>query len=369
VEHRPQLSTVVAVVSNKRERYHSRNNLPGSKKLSMGSSFSSSRKQRRLIRTTLNTKLTTPSLCTGRFQPFLELGDDIVLSIISFVSVGPFENEEEGTVSFLTHVLPCVSLQFREVCRSDLLWMDSLNRFISSDPNGFKDILKIMIKAEFKRPTWSVYYNEENDKNYFMLAAEIQKMEVMKIKERLKLISKIYRSIYKCGNDDSKQNEKTHSERSFMIDYNGDSHRVNNVREMSVQVMYFSVMKEYVKVTFPIFHMRYQHMRIGTSVTITLFEPRYRLLLREIMKGRKRSEYRGKILSVPRPAFIFVCSESMLGSESDAFLVEICRCQMLDGGRANVMITPVEKIKLISFNERNDIGNGLCDGYIKRYRT
>lgn len=42
---------------------------------------------------------------------------------ISFVSVGPFENEEESGVSSLTHVLPFVSLQFKEVCRSDLLWM------------------------------------------------------------------------------------------------------------------------------------------------------------------------------------------------------------------------------------------------------
>lgn len=225
-----------------------------------------------------------------------------------------------------------------------------------------------MIKAEFKRPTWSHYYSEKTDKNYFMLAAEIQKMEFMNIKERLKLISNIYRSIYKYDNEDRKRDDKIDSESPLMIDLNDGSHCVNNVRGESVQVMYFSVMKEYLKVMFPIFHMRYQHMRIGTSLAIILFEPRYRLLLRELMKGRKRSEYRGKILSEPRPTFIFVCSQR-IGSESDAFLVEVFRCRMLDGGRANVVINPVEKIRLISFHERSDVDNGLCDGYIKRFRN
>lgn len=104
-------------------------------------------------------------------------------------------------------------------------------------------------------------------------------------------------------------------------------------------------------------------------MTLTFFEPRYCMLINEAMQGRPASELSGSVLQEPRPKFIFAnkSGHRSLSNGAMAYLVEISRCRMLEGGRAHIMIKPLKKVKMVRVSERPGVRNGLRDARIKRF--
>lgn len=69
-----------------------------------------------------------------RFPKFVELGNDLIAHVLSFVADVPFETTASSSTSTLTHVLPLVSKEFRRISGSDFFWKLALERLVVKDP-------------------------------------------------------------------------------------------------------------------------------------------------------------------------------------------------------------------------------------------
>lgn len=186
-----------------------------------------------------------------------------------------------------------------------------------------------------------------------MLANKVHNMDYFDKEEIYQLVSNIYDAV-SCNKDHatSNQDEDVQSLSSTSID--------------SARNMYFMVLRDVAYTTLPVFHMRCPTLQKDMYINITLFEPRYRMLIREAMEGRKSFEFHGRLLNKPRPRFLFAHTR-ILENGCSAFLVEILRCRMLEGGRARIMINPIKKVKLEGVFPRPSVNNGLHDARIKRF--
>eukprot|EP00553_Chaetoceros_curvisetus_P014702 CAMPEP_0204644962 /NCGR_PEP_ID=MMETSP0718-20130828/1847_1 /ASSEMBLY_ACC=CAM_ASM_000674 /TAXON_ID=230516 /ORGANISM="Chaetoceros curvisetus" /LENGTH=362 /DNA_ID=CAMNT_0051666675 /DNA_START=87 /DNA_END=1175 /DNA_ORIENTATION=+ len=326
-----------------------------------------------------------------KFHSFPELSDDLMIEILSYVTFGPFEEglETRGgkkaslsdASSSLTHNLPLVSSHFRDLCKLDLFWLPSLQRLVYSDREVFKEVLKVMLNAEFKKPPWSAFHDSDVDKDSFLLAAKVKKMDTLNKEDMFELVSNVYKNVYKSirnqsieimnemDNADEDGKARFSSARSGLVKRPciispAPSSCIRNID--SARSMYLSLIKVYANPIYPVFHMRSRTVSLGILQSLLFFEPRYRMLISEVMKGRKKKYHQGHPLSAPRPRFIFAHTGQVLRPGLSAFVVEVCRCRMLDGGRAHILIKPVERVKLISVSEREVISNGLHDARIMR---
>jgi len=220
----------------------------------------------------------------------------------------------------------------------------SLQRLAWKDPNGCKKAFKSLLNAGRTNPTWSAFHRSTVDKDDFMLAAKVQKMESFEKAQMFCLISNIYDSV---SEDEGDENAGDY------ID--------------SARSLYLTVVKEYAYITLPVFRMRWDPLRAVSFITVIIFEPRYLMLVREVMEGRKPSEFRGRQLAEPRPQFIFA-HHTRFGAGATAFLVEISQCRMLESGRFHITIKPLKKVTLVSVSERPGVDNGLHDAQIKRFK-
>mmetsp|Transcript_6865 Transcript_6865/g.7913 ORF Transcript_6865/g.7913 Transcript_6865/m.7913 type:complete len:364 (-) Transcript_6865:319-1410(-) len=327
-----------------------------------------------------------------RGDSFCELSDDLMIEILSYVTFGPFEEglETRGgkkaslsdASSSLTHNLPLVSSHFRDLCKLDLFWLPSLQRLVYSDREVFKEVLKVMLNAEFKKPPWSAFHDSDVDKDSFLLAAKVKKMDTLNKEDMFELVSNVYKNVYKSirnqsieimnemDNADEDGKARFSSARSGLVKRpsrfsSAPSSCIRNID--SARSMYLSLIKVYANpIWYPVYRMRSNSLHLGTRKDIIILESGHKLLISEVMKGRKKKYHQGHPLSAPRPRFIFAHTGQALEPGLSAFVVEVCRCRMLDGGRAHILIKPVERVKLISVSEREVISNGLHDARIMR---
>ena len=253
-----------------------------------------------------------------------------------------------------------------------ILVQASLRRLAIRDPDRCKNALKQLLKAGKTVPKWSLFYNTNVDKDDFMLAAKVDNMDCFDKREMYSLISNIYDSISESrsskhndgsssSNQASTSDPRTESKSNRNIGNSGENDTID-----SAQSLYFSVVKDFCYLTLPIFHMRCSSLHPGVQMSLTLFEPRYRMLVSEAMAGRKASELRGKLLKEPRPRFIF-CHKRAMVHGSIVFIVEITRCRMMEAGRSQIMINPIKNVKMLKVRLRSGVSNNLMDGQIRRF--
>lgn len=75
---------------------------------------------------------TSPLPC---FTYFIELGDDLIAQVLSFVADVPFENKSSSYRSNLTHVLPVISKNIHRISSTDFFWKSALERLLLKDPS------------------------------------------------------------------------------------------------------------------------------------------------------------------------------------------------------------------------------------------
>lgn len=282
----------------------------------------------------------------------------LVFGSISYVAEGPFE-EAESINSSLTHILPLVNTQFQNICKSEVLWMESLCRLTCKYPSRCQSVFKRLLKSGEKNPKWSVFYQASVDKDDFMLASKVQHMHTFNKSQIIELVSSVYESLSK--DEIEEHGNRTASESRSR---SGDPIMIDSARTLHLHVV-----KEFTFITLPVFHMRCNSLYPGVQMNLTFFEPRYRMLVSEVMDGRRASESTGRLLDEPRPRFIFVHKSGprSLSNGAMAYLVEISRCRMQEGGRAHIMIKPLKKVRMVSVSERQGVRNGLSDARIKRF--
>ena len=280
------------------------------------------------------------------------------------------------TSTVITYILQVADLTlilfYFNISDFSILVQASLRRLAIRDPDRCKNALKQLLKAGKTVPKWSLFYNTNVDKDDFMLAAKVDNMDCFDKREMYSLISNIYDSISESRS--SKHNDgSSSSNEASTSDLTTDSKssaKSGNSRDNgtidSAQSLYFSVVKDFCYLCLPIFHMRCSSLHPGVQMSLTLFEPRYRMLVSEAMAGRKASELRGKLLKEPRPRFIF-CHQRAMVHGSTVFIVEITRCRMTEAGRAQIMINSIKKVKMLKVGLRPGVSNHLMDGQIRRF--
>ena len=353
----------------------------------------------------------------GDFLPFSQLNDDVILCILSYVSYAPFERDVSGTLTLsaisdpelipsdddtkrllqdynagatrlnkkvfkrksslspfkepqyyykeafhgfagagrdeplsiinsfhrfgtLTHVLPLVCKRFHLLCsQSDVLWTESLERLMGlrnscarSDIGscvlweaGIASFVDAISNDVNSATPAEDYINGSGDVS---LDAEHDKV--------LRLIAKAC----DCRNKKERQSQK---------------------RSVALEV-FQQVLIHHKPVCLPVFSMFYP-VSIGEEISIRLFEPRYRLLITEIMVGRSDREKSGFPLSAPRPRFLFACRSD--DWDRAACIMEVRRCVIHQYGVADISIVPVAWTILESLTTRPESG-GLLDGTLLR---
>lgn len=104
------------------------------------------RPRRRLPPTSSRAQATTQSLPQVKsFHSFPKLPKDLKLCILAFVAEVSAGDKWKRTCS-LTHVLPFVSKQFRDLCQSDYLWKNALEILVRKEPFLWREGLLILCR-------------------------------------------------------------------------------------------------------------------------------------------------------------------------------------------------------------------------------
>jgi len=269
------------------------------------------------------------------------LSDDAILNILSFVSYAPFEAVSENKTQLirdynqrtlklfkdtrkskigfslqnvfsgsgvketsgcvvnserygtLTHVLPFVNKRINKitcVSGSTRLWSEALERNVrkhSSWEAGFKDVLEEQEKASI----------------------------VVRSKSTItSLASSIEHALIELRRQDDKE-------------------------DSLIPRKFYMQVREHRPVRLPIFRLVVQNFYTnGEVIHLFFFEPRYRLLIREVMANRNDRERSGLAIAAPRPRFLLA---SFGFATHAAVLVEVCRCRIRWDGTAEVSLVPV----------------------------
>lgn len=217
----------------------------------------------------------------------------------------------------LTHVLPLVNKHFRMLSKSNVLWIEAIER--SMGLRG-SQVMRNTIGSSADWKTGMVSFidthadtNEYDDETpppeTTNQTNESQADQTLHESERIRdLISKACNYVNPEGNCSAKE-----VYRQVLVDHKPDS--------------------------LPVFSMYYPAV-VGEEISIRLFEPRYRLLIKEIMAGRPDQERNGYPLSMPRPKFLFAC-RSDTWRKTVTCVVEVRRCQIRRDGIADITIVPI----------------------------
>lgn len=246
------------------------------------------------------------------FIYFLDLHDDIQLNILSFLSDGPFSmsnniyemSKESCYRSTLTHVFPLTSRHFSRLLKSsegDFLWRESLVRRMEYEPFLWCDGV-IHVLAKWKVPLLTSNDNDDNEEK------EITPDEILE-------------AACKHYNKDP-QDKSTKNAVSSRVHFN----------------LFKEIITSYIRITRPVFMMQGE-TPLNRILTLHLFEPRYRIMISEMMSTFPSKYSRGEPIPEPYPTFLWANCLPMRES-SPALLVELRRCQIFEDGRSYVFLMP-----------------------------
>lgn len=250
------------------------------------------------------------------FPKFMLLNEDIQLNIISFISDTPFATTDttytnninqnqllELGLSPLTYILPVVSKHFHSLLKStqaDYLWKESLIRRIENESFIWKNgLMSLITKLENNTETTDSI-KDVNDANIILNAA------------------------YKSYSD-----------------FYGLTSPVDNIN----QLLFRNVVCDYVRIVAPVFVME-GDAKIDQVIGLHLFEPRYRLLMEEVMSDMPFRYKMGEALPGPNyPTFIYA-NNTPIGVSTPAVIVQVNQCVMHENGEADVFLMPIAHVWL-----------------------
>jgi len=126
-------------------------------------------------------------------------------------------------------------------------------------------------------------------------------------------------------------------------------------RALSYKALYKLVMTTHIQFDAPVFIMPC-HLRIGEAYGLHLFEPRYRIMIRDLMNACENPEEasNGGQIRIRRssdgvrrpPLLIHACLGSRLAPGEGACLVQVIWCNTYEYGTADVRLLPVAWCRL-----------------------
>ena len=245
-----------------------------------------------------------------QFHLFAEFNDDIRQHILSFVADGPLELKIFGLrgslfyPAALTTSLPLVCKSFYDMCQSDFFWEPAMLRQLNDKEKSclFKGGLRRLLSLDFD----DVDDDDDDDEsdNQYLLRAVID--------------------------------------------------RVLTETVTPHKDLYQIIVSHHIRFEAPIFMMPC-NVQIGQVYGLHLFEPRYRLMVRELMDkcANPQVARRGEQIIPGRrnglidpPVFIHACLPTNLVEGALACLVQIVWCRTSTHGTADVQLLPVSWVRI-----------------------
>lgn len=125
----------------------------------------------------------------------------------------------------------------------------------------------------------------------------------------------------------------------------------------SALLVYRTIVNNYIRFTGPVFHMP-NYIRLGQEFGLHFFEPRYRLLIAEVMENWPSAKRGGPITADANgnfPSFIYA-NHNRLEPPSRAMIVQVKQVHIHEGGRADVLLLPVAHVQMERVWERPNTG-------------
>lgn len=224
---------------------------------------------------------TTP-VTERSFHLFNSLNRDFQSAILRFVSEAPLETLPFPR-STLTHTLSLVNEDFRRFSNSDKPWRDSLIRVCQKEPELWLEAIKSIAGINDEA--------EETDVNEDSIAEIVE--------------------------------------------------RARAQRRLDYKSFYRTIVNESLRWTGPIFYMP-GVIALGQAYALHFFEPRYRVLIAEVMQGQPQTALnRGPLTA---PAYFVHANHGPLEPTIPAVMVRVLQCQMYADGRADVLLLPVQYV-------------------------
>jgi hypothetical protein len=219
---------------------------------------------------------------------FQDLTLELQRVVFGFLAQAPFEgsqlNHETYPRGSLTHVLPFVSKQFHGWSNANDYWKEALVRQVVNEPSLWKDGL-LQMQQEF-----------ENNNNNNMETPD-------------HLVEHVFQ----------------HSDFT------------------SYKSLYQHLVAHYLRFTGPVFIMG-GYLPLDEPYALHLFEPRYRILLADVMRDQPESaKSGGAIVGTP---YLIHANRTPLVPTTPALLVQLLSCTMYPDGRADVLLVPVRHVWL-----------------------
>ena len=134
--------------------------------------------------------------------------------------------------------------------------------------------------------------------------------------------------------------------------------QVHNLLQLDYKAIYRRVVDTHVRCTAPVFFMT-GHVRLGHTIQLHFFEPRYRLLIALTMDGWPESARRGAPICANRqgewPTFLYAF-KSELRPGAPACLVQVKQCLVYPDGTADVSLLVHAYVRLEQVWERPHSG-------------
>ena len=246
------------------------------------------------------------------FPQFSQLTDELKILVLSFVADAPFEQTvaANGNASVressLTHTLPLVCQQFRSFCESDELWRAAIERQLKREPYLWEGGLNRIAAADDRQGT-----SGEDAKE----APESKQRQAPK-----DLISKSHAALGQSG----------------------------------YKNLYRQILNHHIRFSGPVFMMP-APLKIGEPYELHFFEPRYRLMISEVMADQPDEAKRGGRI---RGNVTIVHAHRMpVAPTSPVMLVHVLRCFVYPDGRADVLLFPVAYAWIEKLWVRQNSGN------------
>lgn len=228
-----------------------------------------------------------------QFSKFSDLHDDIKLNILSFVADAPFESlPQHYPKSALTHQLPFVCKKFRSFAQLDGFWKDAALRQLSKEPFLWKEALLRVC----------------GDANTTTIGGSGNSLE----NSAVSLVERAFGAL------------SSHHERS------------------SYKLLYQTAVTNHLRFKGPVFFMP-GNLQLGEPYGLHFFEPRYRLLISEVMQAQPTAARHGGRLAGELAYFVHA-NRTPLAPTTPAVLVRVLRCDLYPDGRADVVLLPTAHV-------------------------
>ncbi len=291
---------------------------------------------------------------------------DLATLSLSFVADVPFEVDETNFRCNLTHTLPVVSKSVRSLVSSDGMWRAGLERMIAKEPTWREATNKICAENANRNESGAGGNNGNDRTTYEHIGTNSNGQRVYVGVQEVDM---------EDTDDDNNVDDEDIEDAANGADGDNDVEEEESVQTMidkackalsvgglpcTCKQLFRRIVQVHLRFRSPIFYMP-GPVSIGQSFGLHFFEPRYRLLISEVLAPYPVAFRRGDPIQLEGsghrhyPKFIYA-NHSPLERGAPAVIVEVRQCLINPNGTADVFLCPTAYIWLEDIRERPNSG-------------